>query len=183
MIRGVESLKTIQQIALRTRQNFEHGEVSDNEIISAALAFGAISLIAKDRFHLKSTEGLIRVDAPYGPYHVSRPLINLDPSSEKPFPKGHCVIATVVLANRIENDDEGKVELIHGGCGENLDAPDQSTYYGNPHTFAGIGRTELGLDTIVDITGDQFPEVSSSVYVGPLRSPWSRDLRSEFDIY
>jgi len=179
----VDSLKTIQQIALRTRQDFERGEVSDDEVIGAAVAFGAISLIAKDRFHLKSTEGLIRVDAPYGPYHVSRPLVNLDPSSEKPFPKGHCVIATAVLASRIESAGEGRVELIHGGCGEDMDATDPTTYYENPNTFAGIGRTELGVDTIADITGDQFPEVSSPVYVGPIRDPWSRDLRSEFDNY
>ncbi len=184
MIRGEESLATIKQIAWDTRRDFEHGKVSDDEIIEAAIAFRALFYISKRiGYDTQTTDGLRKVEAPpFSPYYVSTPLVNLDPSSgRKVFPEGHCVIAASVLASRIEKVDKGETDIIIGGCGEDKDAMDPCSYYHNPHTFVGLGRTQLGYDTIADITGDQFPEIGTPVYVGPLADPWTREPQFEFD--
>ena len=71
------------------------------------------------------------------------------------------------------------VELINGGCGEDMDAIDPTSYYQNYHAFVGIGKTALGEDTIVDITADQFGLGLPPVYVGQLRAPWTWEPRIE----
>lgn len=73
------------------------------------------------------------------------------------FPAYSCDGAAAVLRERA-----GYGEIITGSY----------TRY-ECHAFLGIGATALGMDTIVDITADQFggPEI----FVGQIVPPWSRE--------
>ncbi len=178
------SLEAIRSVAIMTRRDFEQGAVTDAEILEAAIALDAITLIADVHLTDKLVEGKseLATPRPTNPHFA----YFIRPSLWRPdmFPLKQCRPATILLAKRIT--DIGivglEVEIVEeGGCGEDKDSLDPSSYFDNLHTFTSIGKTSLGEDTIVDITGDQFKEVKESVYIGPLQFPWTRTPRSVTD--
>jgi hypothetical protein len=175
----IQSLASIERIAASTRRDFEKGAVTDDEIIAAAIALDAtygISAYARDQgeeeARIKAGE-LVRADR-----HVFRvPLV-----ADRRFPKGCCDVASRVLGYRLLEAgalEGNKPEIISGGCEEDTDTFDPTSYYHNPHTFVGIGETALGRRTIADITADQFRTGLPPVYIGPLVDPWTDDPNLE----
>ncbi len=175
---GDISLEAIRKVAVTTHHDFERGAVTDAEILEAAIALNAVALIAEVHLASKNIGGRVKLATPrptnpHFAYFIRPRLWRPDM-----FPLKQCRPATILLAKRI-TDLDIEVEIIEeGGCGEDKDSLDPSSYFDNLHTFAGIGKTSLGEDTIVDITGYQFKEVDEPVYMGPLQYPWTRTPRS-----
>lgn len=176
----LQSLSNVERIAASTRRDFERGAVTDGEIIKAAIALDAAYGISTYAPHGEEGEKakieageLIRVDR-----HLFRvPLV-----ANRRFPEGCCDVASRVLGYRLLEAKalEGRMpEIISGGCEEDTDTFDPTSYYHNPHTFVGIGGTALGRRTIADITADQFGTGLPPVYVGPLEDPWTDDPNLE----
>lgn len=175
----IEQLDLVREVAEETRADFERGLVMDEEVLEAATIYNEGHSIRS----LGPPRGLTEEEAAQyyfvGTYRLRKPLVQ-----PEIFPKSHCDIATLVLRRRVEAagiDGESTLEIIHGGCGEDMNPIDMCHYYHNYHTFLGLGHTILGRDIIVDITGDQFREVTQPVYIGPLVDPWTRDPR--IDMY
>jgi len=179
MIRSIES---VREIAVATRRDFEIGAVSDDEIADAITKSfspypnrGEIDRNTTEQAEKIALGALISIRGWLFPTPLS------DPTN---FPKGHCNIATPVLAIRLTDSgvlEGNRPEIIIGGFGEDETALDMTRFYHNQHTFLGIGETALGHDTIVDITVDQFGARWPSMYVGPIIRPWTRE--PELDQY
>lgn len=184
----IQSLDGVEDIARTARRDFEAGLVSDDEIIAAAIAVGAEHGISYGLSALGGPEKrkeTARINAGElvlaGRYLFRVPLV-----ADRSFPKGCCDVASRVLAHRLLEADvleNNTAKIIEGGCGEDEDTFDPTSYYDNPHTFVGIGETALGRRTIVDITADQFRIGLPEVYVGPLESPWTDDPKLESDYW
>jgi hypothetical protein len=175
----IERIEPIREVAVQLRSDFEHGLVTDEEILEAAIAYDEVYSIRdhKDRARLTDEEVL-----KFYQVGVRKWLVRKNIVRPEQFPRGYCNESTLVLRRRIEAADllgDNRAEIIYGGCGEDEPILDASRYWNKIHTFLGIGHTTLGRDTIVDITGDQFREVSEAVYIGPLVDPWTRDPRIE----
>lgn len=173
------SVDQVLSVANQARLDFEYGNVSDDEIITAAEFFNQeYQLTSFDGGSKTARQELIQS----GKYReVSGKLYSV-PLQETPFPEYWCNSAVLVLAQRLVDSGAvllGQAELIYGGCGEDEEALDPTSYYDKYHAFVGIGETALGNDTIVDITADQGESGLPSVYVGQLVAPWTRDPRIE----
>ena len=172
-------LRLVEAVAKETRHDFERGTVKDDEIIAAATDFNYTHQLRtyvydpEERDRLVRAGELLVIDGKY--FRI--PLIKAGT-----FPNNCCNDAVPLLAQRLVESGalvRDIVELIDGGCGKDKDALDPNSCYDNYHAFVGIGKTALGWDTIVDITADQFGQGLPPVYVGQLKSPWTREPRIE----
>ncbi|MGB4758805.1 MAG: hypothetical protein WBP26_01990 [Candidatus Saccharimonadales bacterium] len=163
------NIEKIAAIANQTREEFEAGLITDEEIIAAAIANHQLRLLeAKPR----KDEASVVVDGR---------VIALPINHVSTFPSLACDVASMVLKERISSSGALKnteAYIISGSLGvSNENWGDDTSYFANPHSFVGI-RASIHHDPsiIADITPDQFPEAAGiSVYVGPVIKPWKLD--------